>query len=50
MCVFQRGSSVGDAGGAADRVLNQLMTEMDGMNAKKTVFIIGVNLWTMASM
>jgi len=32
---------VGDAGGAADRVLNQLLTEMDGMNAKKTVFIIG---------
>lgn len=38
---LQRGSSVGDAGGAADRVLNQLLTEMDGMNAKKTVFIIG---------
>lgn len=38
---FQRGSSVGDAGGAADRVLNQLLTEMDGMTAKKTVFIIG---------
>ncbi|KAL8168036.1 hypothetical protein V2J09_009535 [Rumex salicifolius] len=37
----QRGSSVGDAGGAADRVLNQLLTEMDGMSAKKTVFIIG---------
>jgi transitional endoplasmic reticulum ATPase len=37
----QRGSSVGDGGGAADRVLNQLLTEMDGMNAKKTVFIIG---------
>ncbi|KAK4375951.1 hypothetical protein RND71_006628 [Anisodus tanguticus] len=37
----QRGSSSGDAGGAADRVLNQLLTEMDGMNAKKTVFIIG---------
>ncbi|XP_024383807.1 cell division control protein 48 homolog D isoform X2 [Physcomitrium patens] len=37
----QRGSSGGDAGGAADRVLNQLLTEMDGMNAKKTVFIIG---------
>ncbi|POO01761.1 Spastin, partial [Trema orientale] len=32
---------VGDAGGAADRVLNQLLTEMDGMSAKKTVFIIG---------
>lgn len=28
-------------GGAADRVLNQLLTEMDGMNSKKTVFIIG---------
>ena len=39
--VLQRGSSVGDAGGAADRVLNQLLTEMDGMSAKKTVFIIG---------
>ncbi|CAM0955841.1 unnamed protein product [Alopecurus aequalis] len=37
----QRGNSVGDAGGAADRVLNQLLTEMDGMNPKKTVFIIG---------
>ncbi|CAN6977333.1 unnamed protein product, partial [Brassica rapa subsp. trilocularis] len=37
----QRGSSVGDAGGAADRVLNQLLTEMDDMSAKKTVFIIG---------
>nr|GEY36855.1 cell division cycle protein 48 homolog [Tanacetum cinerariifolium] len=31
----------GDAGGAADRALNQLLTEMDGMSAKKTVFIIG---------
>ncbi|CAJ1974886.1 unnamed protein product [Sphenostylis stenocarpa] len=37
----QRGGSVGDAGGASDRVLNQLLTEMDGMTAKKTVFIIG---------
>lgn len=37
----QRGSSTGDAGGAADRVLNQLLTEMDGMTAKKIVFIIG---------
>ncbi|KAK9901936.1 hypothetical protein M0R45_001807 [Rubus argutus] len=36
----QRGSSVGDSGGA-DRVLNQLLTEMDGVSAKKTVFIIG---------
>jgi transitional endoplasmic reticulum ATPase len=36
-----RGSSVGDAGGAADRVINQILTEMDGMGAKKNVFIIG---------
>ncbi|KAJ3088240.1 AAA ATPase cdc48 [Quaeritorhiza haematococci] len=36
-----RGSSSGDAGGAGDRVLNQLLTEMDGMNAKKNVFVIG---------
>ncbi|DBA05161.1 TPA: hypothetical protein N0F65_005011 [Lagenidium giganteum] len=37
----QRGSSAGDAGGAGDRVMNQLLTEMDGMGAKKNVFIIG---------
>lgn len=36
-----RGSSLGDAGGAADRVINQILTEMDGMQAKKNVFIIG---------
>eukprot|EP01097_Dermamoeba_algensis_P000474 TRINITY_DN1163_c0_g1_i1.p1 TRINITY_DN1163_c0_g1~~TRINITY_DN1163_c0_g1_i1.p1 ORF type:complete len:800 (+),score=237.86 TRINITY_DN1163_c0_g1_i1:75-2474(+) len=36
-----RGSSVGDAGGAADRVINQILTEMDGIGSKKTVFIIG---------
>ncbi|KAI8810456.1 P-loop containing nucleoside triphosphate hydrolase protein [Cladochytrium replicatum] len=36
-----RGSSLGDAGGAGDRVLNQMLTEMDGMNAKKNVFVIG---------
>jgi len=36
-----RGGSVGDAGGAADRVINQVLTEMDGMGAKKNVFIIG---------
>ncbi|KAM2435741.1 hypothetical protein PS1_025662 [Malus domestica] len=36
----QKGSSVGDAGGAADRVLNQLLTEIDGMSTKKIVFII----------
>nr|CAD7462219.1 unnamed protein product [Timema tahoe] len=36
-----RGGNVGDAGGAADRVINQILTEMDGMGAKKNVFIIG---------
>ncbi|CAM1321106.1 VCP (predicted), partial [Pycnogonum litorale] len=36
-----RGGSAGDAGGAADRVINQILTEMDGMSSKKNVFIIG---------
>lgn len=35
-----RGTSAGDSGGS-DRVLNQLLTEMDGMGAKKNVFVIG---------
>ena len=35
------GGGGGDAGGAADRVINQILTEMDGMGAKKNVFIIG---------
>jgi len=35
------GNSGGDAGGAGDRVINQLLTEMDGMESKKSVFIIG---------
>jgi len=36
-----RGGGGGDAGGAADRVINQVLTEMDGMGAKKNVFILG---------
>jgi len=36
-----RGSSQGDAGGAGDRVLNQLLTEMDGVGSKKNLFFIG---------
>jgi len=36
-----RGGNVGDDSGAADRVINQILTEMDGMGAKKNVFIIG---------
>lgn len=35
-----RGASSGDSGGS-DRVLNQMLTEMDGMGAKKNVFVIG---------
>ena len=37
----QRGGSQGDGGGAGDRVMNQLLTEMDGVGSKKNVFIIG---------
>lgn len=36
-----RGCCFFATGGAADRVINQLLTEMDGMSAKKNVFIIG---------
>jgi len=37
----QRGSSLGDAGGAGDRVMNQLLTEIDGVGVKKNLFFIG---------
>ena len=37
-----RGSGQGgDGGGAGDRVINQLLTEMDGVGAKKNIFIVG---------
>jgi transitional endoplasmic reticulum ATPase len=36
----QRGASAGDSG-ASDRVLNQLLTEMDGAGVKKDLFFIG---------
>merc|ERR1712222_279417 len=36
-----RGSPQGDAGGAGDRVMNQLLTEIDGVGAKKNVFFVG---------
>jgi len=36
-----RGGSLGDAGGAGDRVMNQLLTEMDGVSEQKLVFFIG---------
>eukprot|EP01018_Ginkgo_biloba_P007529 Gb_31287 [translate_table: standard] len=35
----QCGSNVGDDGGVVDRVLNPLLTEMDGITTKKTIFI-----------
>ena len=35
------GGSGGDGGGAGDRVVNQLLTEMDGVGAKKQLFFIG---------
>jgi transitional endoplasmic reticulum ATPase len=31
----------GDGGGAGDRVMNQLLTEIDGVGAKKNVFFVG---------
>merc|ERR1712186_150043 len=36
-----RGGTSGDAGGASDRVINQLLTEMDGINPAKQIFFIG---------
>merc|ERR1712046_450998 len=36
-----RGSGGGEAGGAGDRVMNQLLTEIDGVGSKKNVFFIG---------
>jgi transitional endoplasmic reticulum ATPase len=36
-----RGGSLGDAGGAGDRVMNQLLTEMDGVTSQKLVFFVG---------
>jgi transitional endoplasmic reticulum ATPase len=39
----QRNSSLGGAGGseAGDRVINQILTEIDGVGARKNVFVIG---------
>ena len=36
-----RGGSMGDAGGAGDRVMNQMLTEIDGVGSKKNIFFIG---------
>nr|CEL67655.1 TPA: Cell division control protein 48 homolog A [Neospora caninum Liverpool] len=37
----QRGNSLGDAGGAGDRVMNQMLTEIDGVGPMKNLFFIG---------
>lgn len=37
----QRGGGAGDSGGAGDRVVNQLLTEMDGVGPQKNVFFVG---------
>jgi transitional endoplasmic reticulum ATPase len=36
-----RGSGVGGGSDAGDRVINQILTEIDGVGAKKSVFVIG---------
>merc|ERR1712159_917851 len=36
-----RGGNAGDASGAGDRVMNQLLTEMDGINPGKQIFVVG---------
>lgn len=40
----QSGGSQGDAGGATDRLLNQLLTKMDGMDAKYTEGFNGADI------
>jgi len=36
-----RGSGSGDGGGSSDRVINQILTEIDGVGVRKNVFVIG---------
>ncbi|KAJ6580503.1 hypothetical protein DFH09DRAFT_1309829 [Mycena vulgaris] len=43
------GGSGGSGGGTGDRVLNQMLTEMDRMNAKKNVFINGPEIMSRTS-
>jgi transitional endoplasmic reticulum ATPase len=38
---ISRGRGSGGGGEAADRVINQLLTEMDGIGVKKNVFVVG---------
>jgi transitional endoplasmic reticulum ATPase len=41
IAVARGGGHGGDGGGAGDRVINQLLTEMDGVGAKKNIFVVG---------
>merc|ERR1719217_1418787 len=41
IAVARGGGHGGDGGGAGDRVMNQLLTEIDGVGVKKNVFFIG---------
>lgn len=36
-----RGGGSGGGSEASDRVINQLLTEMDGIGSKKSLFIVG---------
>ncbi|KAJ8612274.1 hypothetical protein CTAYLR_002941 [Chrysophaeum taylorii] len=38
---MQRGSGKGGASEAGDRVINQILTEIDGVGARKDVFVVG---------
>lgn len=41
VCWQARGGSGGGGSEAADRVINQILTEVDGVGARKAVFVIG---------
>lgn len=36
----KRGSDGGGGGGVSERVVNQLLTEMDGLDSRRSVFVI----------
>jgi ribosome biogenesis ATPase len=39
--VPKRGSDGGSGGGVSERVVNQLLTELDGLDSRRSVFVIG---------
>ena len=36
----KRGSDGGGGGGVSERVVNQLLTEMDGLESRRSIFVI----------